>query len=135
MIADAARRGVDTRVLTPGMSTDIKSTLYAGRARYEELMEAGVRIFEYRTTMMHAKTVVVDGLWSAVGSMNADNRSLSFNEETVMMMLDAGVAATLERHFTDDLAHADEIDLATFRRRGAMDRLKESVTHAMWRVL
>jgi cardiolipin synthase A/B len=135
MIADAARRGVDTRVLTAGEHTDVRSTLYAGRARYEELMEAGVRIFEYRNTMMHAKTVVVDGMWCAVGSMNADNRSLSFNEETVLMMLDKGVSETLERHFTADLAHSNEIDLATFRRRGAWDRLKENVTHAVWRVL
>ena len=135
MIADAARRGVDTRILTAGMNTDVKSTLYAGRARYEELMQAGVRIFEYRNTMMHAKTVVVDGMWGAVGSMNADNRSLSFNEETVLMLLDRGTGATLERHFTEDMAHADEIDLATFRRRGAVDRVKEAVTHAAWRVL
>lgn len=135
MIADAARRGVDTRVLTAGPKTDVKSTLYAGRARYEELMKAGVRIYEYRNTMMHAKTVVVDGLWGAVGSMNADNRSLSFNEETVLMMLDAGTGATLERQFTDDIGHADEVLLATFRQRGASDRIKEFVTHAAWRVL
>lgn len=77
----------------------------------------------------------MDGLWGAVGSMNADNRSLSFNEETVLMMLDAGMAATLERQFTDDIAHADEIMLATFRQRGAWERVKESATHLMWRVL
>jgi cardiolipin synthase len=135
MIADAAKRGVDTRILTAGPKTDVKSTLYAGRARYEELMRAGVRIYEYRNTMMHAKTVVVDGLWGAVGSMNADNRSLSFNEETVLMMLDAGMGATLERHFTDDIAHADEILLAEFRQRGSWDRLKEHVAHLAWRVL
>ena len=98
-------------------------------------MKAGVRIYEYRKTMMHAKTVIVDGVWGAVGSMNADNRSLSFNEETVLMTLDAGIGATLERHFTDDIAHADEILLATFRQRGALDRVKEFVTHAAWRVL
>ena len=135
MIADAARRGVDTRVLTAGPHTDVKSTLYAGRARYEELMRAGVRIYEYRNTMMHAKTVVVDGQWGAVGSMNADNRSLSFNEETVLMALDAGVATTLERQFLDDIAHADEVLLATFRQRGAWERTKELVTHLVWRVL
>ena len=135
MIADTARRGVDTRILTAGPSSDVKSTLYAGRARYEELMRAGVRIYEYRTTMMHAKTVVVDGMWGAVGSMNADNRSLSFNEETVLLMLDRGMGTTLERQFTDDIAHADEILLATFRQRGAWDRIKESVTHLVWRVL
>ena len=135
MIADAAKRGVDTRILTAGEHTDVKSTLYAGRARYEELMRAGVRIYEYRNTMMHAKTVVVDGLWGAVGSMNADNRSLSFNEETVLMMLDARMGALLEQQFLDDTAHADEILLATFRQRGAWDRLKEHATHAVWRVL
>jgi cardiolipin synthase len=135
LIAGAARRGVDTRVLTAGMSSDVKSTLYASRARYEELLEAGVRIYEYRETMMHAKSIVVDGNWSAAGSMNADNRSLSFNEETVLMMLDEALGATLEKHFTDDIAHADEIDLATFRKRGAMARLKEHATHLVWRVL
>jgi cardiolipin synthase len=98
-------------------------------------MEAGVRIYEYRNTMMHAKTVVVDGMWGAVGSMNADNRSLSFNEETVLMMLDARLGAMLDRQFTEDIAHADEIDLATFRRRGARERVKELATHAVWRVL
>ena len=135
LIADAARRGVDTRVLTAGMSSDVKSTLYASRARYEELLEAGVRIYEYRQTMMHAKTLVVDGQWSGAGSMNADNRSLSFNEETVLLMLDDQLGATLEGHFLDDITHADEIDLATFRKRGAMDRLKEHATHLLWRVL
>jgi cardiolipin synthase len=135
LIAGAARRGVDTRVLTAGLSSDVKSTLYASRARYEELLEAGVRIYEYRETMMHAKTLVVDGQWSAAGSMNADNRSLSFNEETVLMMLDDALGATLEQHFLEDIAHSDEIDLATFRQRGAMDRLKEHATHLVWRVL
>ena len=129
MISDAAKHGVDTRILTAGPNTDVKSTLYAGRARYAGLLEAGVRIYEYRQTMMHAKTLVVDGMWGAVGSMNADNRSMSFNEETVLMMLDAGIGATLEQHFADDLAHSDEIDLAVFRQRGAWERVKEHAAH------
>jgi cardiolipin synthase len=135
MIADAARRGVDTRILTAGPNTDVKSTLYAGRARYEELLEAGVRIYEYRRTMMHAKTLVVDGMWGAVGSMNADNRSMSFNEETVLMMLDADVGATLEQHFADDIAHSDEIDLTVFCRRGPWEHVKEHAAHIVWRLL
>ena len=135
LIADAARRGVDTRVLTAGMSSDVRSTLYASRARYEELLEAGVRVYEYRETMMHAKTIVVDGQWGAAGSMNADNRSLSFNEETVLLMLDDELGGTLERHFLDDITRADEIDLATFRKRGVKDRIMEHATHLMWRVL
>jgi cardiolipin synthase len=135
MIADAARRGVDTRILTVSAETDVKSTWYAGRARYEELLTAGVRIFEYQPVMMHAKTLTVDGRWAALGSMNADNRSLSFNEETVLMVLDAPVARTLERQFVDDLAFAEEIRLDEFRRRGRVERLKELACYSVWRVL
>jgi cardiolipin synthase len=135
LICQAARRGVDTRILTVSKATDIKSTWYAGRARYEQLLGAGVKIYEYRETMMHGKALVVDGRWSAVGSMNVDNRSLSFNEETVLLMLDDGMSATLEQHFMDDLAHADEIDLETFRTRGMGQKIKESVCYAFWRIL
>ena len=135
MIMDSARRGVDTRVLTAGPETDIKSTLYAGRARYEELLEAGVRIYEYLPTMMHAKTMVVDGTWATVGSMNADNRSLSFNEESNLLVLNEVVAERLERLFMDDLEHSREIDLATFRRRPIHQKAFELAAHAMWRVL
>ena len=135
LISEAARRGVDTRILTVSDATDIKSTWYAGRARYEQLLQAGVRIFEYRTTMMHAKTVVVDDRWCAVGSMNADNRSLSFNEETVLVALDEGATSTVERHFLDDLEHSDEITLETFRKRGVWNRVKEMACYAFWRIL
>jgi cardiolipin synthase A/B len=135
MICDAARRGVDARILTVSRETDVKSTWYAGRARYEQLLSAGVRVFEYQPVMMHAKTVSVDGAWGAVGSMNADNRSLSLNEETVLMMCDREAATTLERQFLDDLEYSTEILLAEFRRRGPWERVKESVCYAFWRVL
>ena len=135
LIADAARRGVDARVLTVSAETDVKSTWYAGRARYEELLSAGVRIYEYQPAMMHAKTLTVDGHWAALGSMNADNRSLSFNEETVLMMLDDTMAQTLERQFFDDLEFAEEIRLDEFRRRGRFERIKESACYSLWRVL
>jgi cardiolipin synthase A/B len=135
MICDAAQRGVDTRILTVSEQTDVKSTWYAGRARYEQLLSAGVRVFEYQPVMMHAKTLTVDGAWAAVGSMNADNRSLSLNEETVLMMCDREAAATVERQFLDDLGFAKEIELSEFRKRAPMQRLKEKVCYAFWRVL
>jgi len=135
MLAEAARRGVDTRILTVSAETDVKSTWYAGRARYDELLGAGVRIFEYQPAMMHAKALTVDGHWAALGSMNTDNRSLSFNEETVLMVLDAPVARTLEQQFLDDLGFATEIRLDEFRQRGRVERLKESVCYSVWRVL
>jgi cardiolipin synthase len=135
LIGEAARRGVDTRILTVSEKGDVKSTWYAGRARYEELLTAGVRIYEYEPVMMHAKTLTVDGVWSSVGSMNADNRSLSLNEETVLMILDRRVTAEVEKHFMDDLGYAKEIKLEEFRQRGPWDRVKETVCYAFWRVL
>lgn len=135
MIGDAARRGVDTRILTVSDVTDIKSTWYAGRARYEELLSAGVRIFEYQPVMMHAKVITVDGAFCSIGSMNADNRSLSLNEETVLMVLDKDVTSTLDRHFTDDMDYCKEIKLEEFRKRGPVNRFKERVCYAFWRVL
>lgn len=135
MLVDAARRGVDVRILTVSDATDIKSTWYAGRARYEDLLKGGVRIFEYKPVMMHAKTLTVDGCYSAVGSMNADNRSLSLNEETVLMALDAGVARQVEGHFLEDLKFSDEIRLEDFQRRSVTDRIKEKVCYAFWRIL
>ena len=127
MIGDAARRGVDTRVLTAGIHTDVKSTLYAGRARYEELMEAGVRMYEYRNTMMHAKTVVVDGKFSVVGSSNMDVRSKELNMENVLGILDTGFARQLEETFFDDLKNAKEIDPVEWRKHGLLKKLTERV--------
>jgi cardiolipin synthase len=135
MIAAAARRGVDTRLLTVSVATDVKSTWRAGRALYEELLEAGVRIYEYQPVMMHAKTITVDTHWAAVGSMNADNRSISLNEETVLMMLDAPAARTLEKHFMDDIEFADEIELHAFRRRGLLEKMTETACYTLWRVM
>jgi cardiolipin synthase len=135
LIADAARRGVDTRVLTAGEDTDVKATLYAGRARYHQLLAAGVRIYEYRPTMMHAKTLVVDGAWVAVGSMNADNRSLTFNEEVNLLALDSRLGTLLDRMFFDDLQHADEVTLETFKKRPWRRRILERAAYAGWRVL
>lgn len=94
-----------------------------------------MRIYEYQPVMMHAKTITVDGRWAAVGSMNADNRSLSLNEETVLMMLDETAARTLEEHFMNDIAFAEEIRLDSFSKRGAIPRLKETACYSVWRVL
>jgi cardiolipin synthase len=135
LIADAARRGVDTRILTAGDDTDVKTTLYAGRARYHQLLAAGVRIYEYRPTMMHAKTLVVDGTWVSVGSMNADNRSLTFNEEANLLALDSRLGAALDRMFFEDLQHADEVTLEKFKKRPWRRRILERAAYAGWRVL
>jgi len=117
LLIKAVKRGVDVRVLTVSSKTDVKTTWYAGRASYEKLLKEGVRIYEYLPTMMHAKTMVVDGLFSSVGSMNFDNRSLAFNNESQVLALDPGVGATMDSIFMNDLQYAQEIKLETFRKR------------------
>lgn len=135
LLIDAARRGVDVRVLVAGPLTDIRTTYHASRQRYEELLTGGVRIYEYQPSNMHAKTIVADGVWSSVGSMNFDNRSLAFNNELMLTALDGVVGARMDSIFIADLAHSREIDLATFRRRAWRERMLEWGANLVWRVL
>jgi cardiolipin synthase len=135
LLCESAQRGVDVRVLTVSKSTDVKSTWYAGRARYEELFKGGVRIFEYQPSMMHAKTIVVDNGWLSVGSMNADNRSISFNEESNLVVLDKRAGQRMEELFLQDLTFAKEIDPVEFAKRGWTERIAEHACHLVWRVL
>jgi cardiolipin synthase len=125
MLVQAAARGVDVRVLVGGASTDVRIARVAGQARYEALLSAGVHIYEYVPSTLHAKTFVADGCWSAVGTMNFDNRSLALNDEVTLAVRDAAFGRHLDTVFLDDLRHAHAIDLATFRRRGPLVRAAE----------
>ena len=135
LLIDAARRGVDVRILINGPRTDVKITWLAGRSRYEALLEAGVRLYEYQPTAMHAKTFVADGLWSGITTMNLDNRSLAYNNELALLCLDPAVGATMESLFLEDVRFADEIQLETFRRRTWMARLSERAANVLASVL
>ena len=90
LLGAAARRGVDVRILTAGPLTDVNIVRFAGGAWYGTLLEAGVRVYEWQPTTLHAKTFVVDDQWSTVGSMNFDNRSMALNDESTLMVLDPG---------------------------------------------
>ncbi|MDQ3950223.1 MAG: phospholipase D-like domain-containing protein [Gemmatimonadota bacterium] len=135
LLIRAAKSGVDVRVLTAGPKTDVKTTWYAGRARYEELLRGGVRIYEYVPTMMHSKTMVVDGLWATIGSMNFDNRSLAFNNESNLVTLDSAFGAQMQRTFIEDLRYAKEIRLAEFRRRPWTGKMLELGASLLSRLL
>jgi cardiolipin synthase len=135
LLVAAARRGVDVRILTTSEKTDVPMTWYAGRRRYEELLRGGVRVYEYQPVMMHAKTLVADGLWASVGTMNFDNRSLVFNDESNLVALDAALGAEMERIFVEDLRHAREIRLDTFRKRSLWEKTKENGAHLLSRML
>lgn len=125
LLVDAARRGVDVRLLTNSAQTDVKTTWLAGRSRYDTLLTAGVRIYEYRPTTIHAKTFVVDGTWSAIATMNFDNRSLAYNNEVALVARDSVIGATMDSLFLDDLRFTDEIRLDTFQQRPWTERLLE----------
>src|SRR5256885_1754095 len=135
LLLAAAHRGVDVRVLTVSSKTDVKTTWYAGRTYYEKLLEGGVKVYEYRPTMMHAKTLVVDGMWSAIGSMNFDNRSLSFNNESLLLVLDTRVREQMDSFFLDDLKWSKEIKLEEFRKRPLSGNILEWGAQKLRRVL
>jgi cardiolipin synthase A/B len=135
MLAAAARRGVDVRVLAPSDNSDIPIVRYAGRALFPELMAAGVRIYEYTPAMMHAKTMVADGVWSMIGTINFDNRSLALNEESSLLVQDAEVGARVQEVFLNDLEQAVEITPESFARRPLHERVKERIATAGSRLL
>lgn len=135
LLVAAAQRGVDVRILTVSSDTDIRTTWYAGRARYEELLSGGVRIWEYQPTMMHAKTIVADGTWSTIGSMNIDNRSLAFNNESSLVVWDAALGTQMDSIFADDLTRSREITLAAFKDRPLTARMVELGASVLQRIL
>ena len=97
LFRDAVKRGVRVRVMVAGVSNDTLVTRYNSVRLYGALLDAGVEIYEYNRTMMHHKIMMVDGLWSTVGTTNFDNRSFSHNEESNVCVCDAGVARELTR--------------------------------------
>ncbi|HTN24744.1 MAG TPA: phospholipase D-like domain-containing protein [Solirubrobacteraceae bacterium] len=127
-LTDAAQRGVDVRVLVPGPHIDKEVVRQAGRAVYEQLLEAGVQMFEYRPTMIHAKTLTIDGAWSSVGSVNFDNRSFQLQDEVTLCVCSEQFAACLDAQFARDLAQSAEIDLERWNDRALPARASEAVT-------
>jgi cardiolipin synthase len=123
-LIDAARRGVDVQLVLPGFS-DFWAPIYAGRSHYEELLDAGVRLYEWHEALMHAKTAVIDGVWSSVGSSNLDWRSFVHNYEADLIVHDAAFARELERRFRQDVAASVAVDRNAWSRRSAGERFKE----------
>lgn len=110
-IAEAARRGVKVTLLVPGPHQDSAMVRYASKTYYRELLDAGVRIFEYQPTMMHTKTVTVDGQWAVIGSSNFDSRSFELNYEIALAVYDDSLVNALDVSFANDLADSREITL------------------------
>lgn len=122
-LAEAARRGVRVEILLPGPLTDTPLVRRASRSRWGPLLAAGIRIHEYQPTNLHAKIMVVDGLWCSVGSTNFDNRSFRLNDEANLNVLDAGFATRLTETFEHDLTRSREITLAEWSRRSLVTKV------------
>jgi cardiolipin synthase A/B len=126
-LAAAAQRGARVRVIVPGPHMDNKIVRRASRAGWGRLLSAGVEIYEYQPTMYHVKSMVVDGLWSSVGSTNFDTRSFSTNDEANLNVLDAGFAAEQERIFEDDLKRSRRVTLEEWQGRPWTQRVLDTL--------
>ena len=122
---DALGRGVTVRILVESDITDQRAVKYASRAAYADLLALGIRIYEYTPTMMHAKTLVVDGVLSIFGSANFDNRSLELNDEVNIAVMSRRLAARFRQDFENDLRVSRELSLETWRERPFMEKAHE----------
>ena len=118
-------RGVQVRILTPGEHTDHFLTRRSSRRLYGDLLAAGAKIYEYQASMIHSKILIVDGLWSVVGSTNFDSRSFGLNDEVNLAALDPALAQNLEKQFADDLEHSRAVSYDEWSRRSYFQRAQE----------
>jgi cardiolipin synthase len=130
-VVDRARNGVDVRILVPGNHTDAVPVQLAGRSYYQELLEAGVRIYEFQPSMMHAKTIVADDIWSVVGSANMDERSMELNEENILGVAHESLARSIAGGLEADFKRSKEVSLEQVRRRPPWQRALEAVAKVL----
>jgi cardiolipin synthase len=132
-LIDAARRGVEVTLVLPSYA-DSWPIFNLGRSYYDELLVGGVKIYEWRGAIMHAKTACIDGVWSTIGSTNMDSRSFLLNDEINAVILGRGFAAQMDAMFADDLNKSDAIALEKWRHRSWLSRSKEHLARlgAYW---
>jgi cardiolipin synthase A/B len=124
VLTDAPKRGVRVVLLLPG-AIDNNIVRQASRSKFGELLESGVEVYEYQASLLHAKTMMIDGVWATIGSTNLDSRSFALNEELNLVIYDRDVVSRLEKVFADDLAHSRKIDYKRWQDRRYVDRLLE----------
>jgi cardiolipin synthase len=133
---EAVTRGVDVRVVMPSAGgSDNPMVQHAGHRNFEKLLRCGVRLFEYPHTLLHQKVMTIDGVWSAVGSSNFDDRSFETNDEITLSILDPMTAHRLDRVFEKYVARCEEIELDAWRRRGLWHKLKDNAFYMINEVL
>jgi cardiolipin synthase len=129
---EAVKRGCDVRVLMPAVSgSDNPMVQHAGHRNFEKLLENGVRLFEYPHTLLHQKIMTVDGVWSAIGSSNFDDRSFETNDEITLAIKDAELAERLDGIFERYVKRANEIDLERWRKRGVFNKVRDNAVYLL----
>lgn len=132
-LADAAKRGVDVQIILPGTS-DSSLAKFAGEYFYSGLLKSGIKLYKRRNALLHAKTLVIDGVWSTVGSTNMDFWSFSSNDEVNAVILNREFAAEMEKMFARDLAESDQVRWEEWKKRPLSLKIREWVSHlfARW---
>lgn len=130
-LLEAARRGMAVQIVLPGVSNS-RLAYYGGRSYYQELLRAGVKIYEFQNGMLHAKTAVIDGVWSTVGSTNLGPWSLIRDDEVNAVILGREFAEKMEQQFAKYLSNSTEILLADWKKRPLTERLHEWMSRILW---
>jgi cardiolipin synthase len=135
-LARAVKRGVDVRIMVPSAEvSDMPLVQHAAHRNFQRLLDCGVRIFEYRKTLLHQKLMTIDGTWCAIGSSNFDDRSFETNDEITLGFLDQALARRLEEIFENDLRHCMELTAAAWKARGLWHRVKDNALYLFNEVL
>jgi cardiolipin synthase len=135
-LAAAVKRGVDVRVMVPSAeASDMPLVQHAAHQNFQQLLESGVRIFEYGTTLLHQKVMTVDGVWCAIGSSNFDDRSFETNDEITIGFHDRPLARRLEEIFEQDRSRCIELNAVDWKKRGLLHRAQDSALYLFNEVL
>ncbi len=124
-LCEAAQRGVAVKLLLPGEYTDQRLSQLGGEDHFQTLLEAGIEIFQYGRTMLHAKLMVVDDSVAVVGSANMNHRSMAKDEEFCLVIEDAATIVELNQHFAEDLQHSEVLNMKQWHKRSVWQRTGE----------
>src|SRR5206468_9148105 len=129
-LAEAVHRGVDVKVMVPSTTvTDSPVVQHASHHQFGTLLERGVKVYEYKKTLLHQKIIIVDGVWSCIGSTNFDDRSFQLNDEVSMAVVDPVIAQQLRAAFNDDLRFAEERHLDEWAHRSLWHKMIDGLAY------
>lgn len=131
LLCDTKKRGVDVEVLLPGQHMDKRVSDLAGADSFERLLECGIAMWRYQKTMMHAKVLTVDGLLALVGSPNFNHRSMKQDDEVCLVVPETAFTEILDRHFEEDLEHAEPLTMERWKQRGMLQRMGEKLSQVI----